>query len=99
MLFALSLAIAIGVIVGVLVIRGLLGWQKNRYADKLLRQMPDCIELVISAVKAGLPVGDAFQTAAQEMAAPTKEQFALVIQDMALGRTPEEAVRSIFDRD
>jgi len=92
------LGIPLGIVVGVLVIRGLLGWQRHRYTDRLLRQLPDCIEMAIGAVKAGLPVAEAFQTVSREMPAPTKDQFALVIQDIAVGRAPDEAVRSVYDR-
>src|SRR4029077_17669841 len=44
------------VIVGVMVVRGLFGWQQRRLANQLFRQLPDTIELVTSTVRSGLPV-------------------------------------------
>jgi tight adherence protein B len=86
------------VIVAFLVVRGLFGWQRLRFADQLFRQLPDTIQLVTSTVRSGLPVNEAFRTIAREMPQPTAGQFALVCSEMSLGKTPEEAVESVYRR-
>jgi tight adherence protein B len=83
---------------GALVVRVLLGWQQHRYADRLLRQLPDTMELIVSAVRAGLPIAEACRAVSREMREPTKGEFALVMDEVALGRQPEEALRSVFNR-
>src|SRR5215471_11589015 len=50
------------VIVAVMVMRGLFGWQQRRLANQLFRQLPDTIQLVTSTVRSGLPVHEAFRT-------------------------------------
>src|SRR5262249_33412799 len=40
-----------GVIVAVMVMRGLFGWQQRRLAHQLFRQLPDTIQLVTSTVR------------------------------------------------
>lgn len=90
-----SLAAAI---VAILVVRGVFGGQQNRLANQLFRQLPDTIQLVTSTVRSGLPVNEAFRTIAREMPQPTAGQFAIVCSEVAMGRSPEEAVEAVYRR-
>jgi tight adherence protein B len=85
-------------IVAIMVVRGLFGWQRRRFVDKLFRQLPDAIQLVTSTVRSGLPVHEAFRTIAREMPQPTAGQFAIVCSELNMGRPPEEAVETIYRR-
>lgn len=85
-------------VVALLVVRGLFGWQRNRFINQLFRQLPDAIQLVTSTVRSGLPVNEAFRAIAREMPQPTAGQFAIVCNELALGRAPEEAVEGIYRR-
>jgi tight adherence protein B len=85
-------------IVGIMVLRGLFGWQQRRVANQLFRQLPDTIQLVKSTVRSGLPVNEAFRTIAREMPQPTAGQFAIVCSEVALGRPPEEAIEDVYMR-
>jgi tight adherence protein B len=93
--FYVSIAAAI---VGIMVLRGLFGWQQRRLANQLFRQLPDTIQLVTSTVRSGLPVNEAFRTIAREMPQPTAEQFAIVCSEVTLGRPPEEAIEDVYRR-
>jgi tight adherence protein B len=86
------------VLVAIMVVRGLFGWQRHRLIDRLFRQLPDTISMVTSAVRSGLPVNEAFRTIAREMPQPTAGQFAIVCSEMALGRPPEEAMEGVYQR-
>jgi tight adherence protein B len=86
------------VIVAMMVVRGLFGWQRRRLANQLFRQLPDTIEMVTSTVRSGLPVNEAFRTVSREMPQPTAAQFAIICSEMSLGRPPEEAVEGVYRR-
>jgi tight adherence protein B len=86
------------IIVAVMVVRGLFGWQQRRIANKLFRQLPDTVELVTSTVRSGLPVHEAFRIISREMPQPTAGQFAIVCSELSLGRPPEEAVEDVYRR-
>jgi len=86
------------VIIAIMVVRGLFGWQRRRIANQLFRQLPDTIELVTSTVRSGLPVQEAFRTIAREMPQPTAGQFAIVCSELSVGRPPEEAVEAVYQR-
>jgi len=87
-----------GLVAGAVMIRGLFGWDQDRYSAKLLRQMPDTIEMMVSAVRAGLPVAEAFRAVSRDAAEPTRAEFVQVVNEIALGRPVEEAVLNIFRR-
>ena len=86
------------VLVALMVVRGLFGGQRRRLADQLFRQLPDTINMVTSAVRSGLPVNEAFRTITREMPQPTAGQFAIVCSELALGRSPDEAIESVYQR-
>ena len=86
------------IIVTIMVVRGLFGWQRRRIANQLFRQLPDTVELVTSTVRSGLPVNEAFRTIAREMPQPTAGQFAIVCSELSVGRPPEEAVEAVYQR-
>lgn len=88
----------LAVIVGVLVVRGLLGWQQRRLALQLFRQLPDVVQIVTSTVRSGLPVNEAFRTIARDLPQPTAGQFAIVCNELSLGRSPEEAIEAVYRR-
>jgi tight adherence protein B len=90
-----GVAAAIGAII---VMRGLFGWQQRRVALQLFRQLPDAIQLVTSTVRSGLPVHEAFRALAREMPQPTAGQFAIVCNEVNLGRPPAEAVEGVYRR-
>lgn len=75
--------------------RGVFGWELTRYQDKLLRQLPDAIELVMSATRAGLPVTEAFRAINREMPDPMREEFRRVGNEIALGLAADEALMNV----
>ncbi|MHC2258071.1 tight adherence protein B [Bradyrhizobium embrapense] len=85
-------------VVAILVVRGLFGWQQRNFANRLFQQLPDAVQLVTSTVRSGLPVNEAFRTIAREMPQPTSGQFAIVCNELNMGRSPEEAVEEIYQR-
>ena len=87
-----------GLVVWVLLVRGAFAWELGRYQSQLVRQLPDTIQLVVSAARAGLPVTEAFRAIAEEMASPTRDEFIRVEREMALGGTPAEALLALHER-
>jgi tight adherence protein B len=96
--FSLPRVTLAAVVAAVLVVRGLFGWQRRRFANRLFRQLPDTIAMVTSAVRSGLPVHEAFRTISREMPQPTAGQFALICSELALGESPEEALEGVYRR-
>lgn len=87
-----------GLVAGYLVLRWVFGWEIARYRNKLVRQLPDTVQLVISATRAGLPVTEAFQAISQEMQSPTRDEFIRVSNEVALGVPAEDALLNMHRR-
>jgi len=96
--FSTLYAFLAATIVAIMVVRGLFGWQQRRLANQLFRQLPDAIQIVVSTVRSGLPVNEAFRTISLEMPQPTAGQFAIVCSELKLGRPPDEAVEAVYQR-
>ncbi len=94
----LWLAVPVGLAAALACLRGLFGFLRRRYANSLVRQLPDTIQLIVSAVRAGMPATEAFGIVAQSMPDPTREQFRQVVDDIRLGRPAEDALLDIFER-
>jgi tight adherence protein B len=92
------LAIGAGLLIGALLLRAVFGWERSRYRRILLRQLPDAIQLVVSATRAGLPIREAFRSIAQEMPAPTNLEFGRIVNEMTLGVRPEDALFALHRR-
>jgi tight adherence protein B len=91
-------ATGLGLVAGVLLLRTVFGWERSRYCNALVRQLPDAIELVVSATRAGLPIREAFRGIADEMPTPTNLEFGRIVNEMALGVPPEDALLSLHRR-
>src|SRR4029079_2058110 len=96
--FSALLVSAVAALVAIMLVRGLFTWQQRRFTDQLFRQLPDTIQLVTSTVRSGLPVQEAFRTIAREMPEPTAGQFNVICNELALGRSPAEAVENVYLR-
>lgn len=91
-------AAPIGLLAGGMVVRLIFRWQHRRYKDALFGQIPDALGLIIRAIRAGLPMGEALRSVGREMSAPTKEEFARVVGEIAIGRSIDEAIWRVYER-
>lgn len=83
---------------GVLVARGIFGWQHGRYCRAVFVQMPDALGLMVRAIRAGLPMAEALRSVGREMPSPTREEFARLTGDMAIGRPVDAALMRLYER-
>jgi tight adherence protein B len=83
---------------GLLTCRTIFGWQHARYCDAVFQQIPDALGLIIRSIRAGLPLAEALRAISRDMASPTREEFARVVGDMAIGRPVEAALFRLHER-
>lgn len=91
-------ALAVGFGVAVIAARFLFLRKSKAYSALLFRQIPDSMSLMLRAVRAGLPVTEAIRNVGRESMSPTKEEFARVAGETALGSPIEMAMRRLADR-
>ncbi len=93
-----ALALAAAPLAGLLVARGIFGWQHRCWAEAIFLQIPEALGLMVRAIRAGLPLAEAIRNLSTEMPAPTRDEFARVAGDMAIGRPVEAALARLHDR-
>lgn len=93
----LALAPIVGVGFGALPFFWLLFRRKRRFG-KFAAQMPEALELVARALRAGHSLAAGFHLVAQEMSAPISTEFERVFEEQNLGIPIEEALGSLSDR-
>lgn len=93
-----QIAVPIGLVGGVVAMRTAFGMQHARYVDAIFQQIPDAIGLMVRAVRAGLPVGEAMRSVATELASPLRDEFARMLGDVAIGRPVDQAMMRLYHR-
>ena len=78
--------------------RYLLRFAQLRYQRQFLDAFPDAIDLIVRAVKAGLPALDAIDLAAREVAFPVGTEFQKVLDDTRIGVPMADALSHAADR-
>jgi len=78
--------------------RSLLRFAQIWYQRRFLDAFPDAIDLIVRAVKAGLPALDAIEVAAREVAAPVSTEFQKMLDDTRIGVTMADALNHAADR-
>jgi tight adherence protein B len=78
----------------ILVLRG----AQSRFRAKFLDQFPDALDIIVRAVKAGLPVLEAMMVAARELPGPVGDEFQRALNEMRIGVEMEEALQRMAER-
>jgi tight adherence protein B len=81
-----------------LLARMLFRWESARYQAQLFKQLPDAMGLILRAIRAGLPMGEALANVARELPSPSREEFALVVSNIAIGQPIDTALLGLAER-
>lgn len=66
--------------------------KRNR---KFLDQFPDALDMIVRSVKSGFPLSVALQMLAENTENPVREEFRIVVDDIALGRSMQQALQRL----
>jgi Flp pilus assembly protein TadB len=78
--------------------RFLLRFAQLQYRRRFLDAFPDAIDLIVRAVRAGLPALDAIEVAAREIPAPVGTEFQKVLDATRIGVAMADALNRAADR-
>lgn len=92
------LALAIAPVEGLLVARFIFGWERARFRRALLEQIPDLMALICRSVGAGIPLSEGLRSVAREAPLPSREEFARVVNEVAIGQPLEAALWKLHER-
>jgi Flp pilus assembly protein TadB len=72
--------------------------QAKRQREKFLDNFPDAIDLIVRAVRAGIPTSESIVAAGREFGEPVGTEFARIGQEIAIGLTPDRALTEAAER-
>jgi tight adherence protein B len=75
-----------------------LNWQRQKRIEAFINQLPDVTRLLANATAAGLALRTALAMAAEELEAPAGEELARVADQLALGRSVDDALGELAER-
>lgn len=86
------------VVLWYLLIRFLFNMFMNRRNNKLIEQFPDALNTVVRCVRVGIPMGEALRTVAKDAMEPTKLEFSILADKVAIGVPLDVALRELSQR-
>lgn len=92
------LALGIGLASGLIVPHLYIKMMANRRSNKFSAVFPDAVDLIVRGLRSGLPLSDSIRMISGEAQEPVKTEFKLIIEDLTLGVTMEDAVQRLWER-
>jgi tight adherence protein B len=71
---------------------------QSRYQRQFLEAFPDALDLIVRAVRAGLPVPEAMEVVTREIPRPVGAEFRRLLDELRIGTPMEEALQRAADR-
>jgi Flp pilus assembly protein TadB len=72
--------------------------QAIKRRQKFLDNFPDAIDLIVRAIRAGIPTSESIVAAGRELGEPVGTEFARIGQEIAIGLTPDRALTEAAER-
>jgi Flp pilus assembly protein TadB len=76
----------------------LLRFLQSRYQKKFLEIFPDALDLIVRAVKSGLPAPEAIELVTHEVRPPVATEFRQILDELRIGTEMDEALQRAADR-
>jgi tight adherence protein B len=73
-------------------------WKKSIRMRAFAEEFPDALDLLVSALRAGISFSSALQIVADESPEPVRSEFAIVVEEQALGLDLREALMNLANR-
>ncbi|OYV42410.1 MAG: hypothetical protein B7Z75_13000 [Acidocella sp. 20-57-95] len=73
-------------------------WFNNKRNAKLLAQFPDALGTIVRCVRVGIPMGEALRTVSRDSPEPTKAEFIILADKVAIGIPIDVALRDLSVR-
>lgn len=85
-------------IIWVVNIRFICSYLHKRYKNKLYNQFPDAIGMMVRSLRVGIPLSRCMIVVSEECEAPTCNEFKLIANEVAVGRSLAEILQKIAVR-
>ncbi len=73
-------------------------WFTNRRNSRLVSQFPDALNTIVRCVRVGIPMAEALRTVSKDALEPTKMEFTILADKVAIGVPLDVALRELAER-
>ena len=74
--------------------RWIIGFKRSRRVKRFLQEFPNALDVIVRAVKSGLPLNDGIRLIASESPEPVRSEFRRIVESQQLGLSiPDAAMR------
>jgi tight adherence protein B len=77
---------------------GYVNFRKNQRMRAFAQEFPDALDLLVSALRAGLSFSAAMQVVSEESPEPVRSEFAITVEEQALGLDMRETLGNLAQR-
>ena len=85
-------------LLGAVTANAFLNQQRRRRTEQFIAQLPELSRILANATSAGLALRTALGIAAEELEAPAGDELAVVVNQLAVGRSIEDALGELAER-
>lgn len=88
----------IAAVIGLWGANGFLNWQRMKRTEAFINQLPELTRVLANATQAGLALRTAIAMAVEELDDPAREELRRVADQLALGRSLDDALNDLVER-
>ncbi|MEL6201934.1 MAG: type II secretion system F family protein [Pseudomonadota bacterium] len=77
--------------------RWVVGMMRARRMSKFLEEFPNSIDIIVRAIKSGLPLNDGLRLIATEAKEPVRSEFRRIVEGQQLGLSTPESVARMYE--
>ena len=85
-------------VIWIILSRAVFGFFEKRFQDKLLKQFPDALAMIVRTVRVGIPVMRAIRNVSRDAPSPTREVFGRLVNQITIGVALDKAVLEMAQR-
>ena len=88
----------IGIVAGLLLPRLYVKRRRKKRCKAFLKEFPNALDIIVRAIKSGLPLNDGLRLIASEAKEPVKVEFQRMIENQQMGMSTPDAIAKMYER-
>ena len=72
--------------------------KRKKRCKAFLKEFPNALDIIVRAIKSGLPLNDGIRLIAQEAKEPVKTEFQRIVENQQMGMSTPDAIGKMYER-
>ena len=88
----------IGIVAGLLLPRLYVKRRRKKRCKAFLKEFPNALDIIVRAIKSGLPLNDGIRLIAHEAKEPVRTEFQRIVENQQMGMATSDAIGRMYER-